>query len=100
MQDTCDLRELRKAVRIYHAFPSLMAVVVVGVFLVSFFLAGSYLVAAIAAGIPALLLLWRWSVAGKLIDNCGCPHCGRSLKGKLTWVYPPAKCPHCGRAII
>jgi predicted RNA-binding Zn-ribbon protein involved in translation (DUF1610 family) len=100
MQDTSDLREWRKGVRIYHAFPSLIAVVVVVVFLVSFFLAGSYLVAGIAAGIPALLLLWRWSVAGKLIDSYGCPRCGRSLKGKLTWVYPPAKCPHCGRAII
>jgi hypothetical protein len=99
IEETGSLREFRKAVWIYHVFPSLIAVVVLLLFLASFFLSANYLVSAVTASVPALLLLWRWSAAGRLIDKCGCPQCGKSLKGKLAWTYPPAKCPHCGTVI-
>jgi len=99
MEQSCDVRQFRKSITIYHYFPSLIALVFVGLFLLTSLLAHSYWLSTLAAGIPAALLLWRWSVAGALIDRSGCPRCGKSWKGKLTWTYPPASCPHCGASI-
>jgi len=99
MEQSCDVRRFRKSITIYHFFPGLIALVFVGLFLLTFLLARSYWLSALAGGIPAALLLWRWSVAGTLIDRSGCPRSGNSWKGKLTWTYPPANCPHCGASI-
>jgi hypothetical protein len=99
MENTDDLREFRKAVKIYHVFPTLIALVVLVLFFACFYLTDSYLISTVAAGVPSLLLLWRWSAAARLIDRSGCPHCGKSLKGRLSWSYPPTKCPHCGASI-
>src|SRR6185369_12405498 len=93
MEKTGELREFRKSVRIYHALPTFIVLVVVAVFLGFFHLTGSYLVSGIAAVLPALSLLWRWSVAARLVDRC--PLCGEDLKGKFSWSYPPTNCPHC-----
>jgi len=98
MQDARDVQRFKKAVRIYHGFPSLAAVLVLGLYLLVFFLTSSNWLSVMVAAIPAVLLMWRWSVAGKLIDS-GCPHCGQNLKGKLLWSYPPKICPHCGASL-
>jgi ribosomal protein S27AE len=98
MQQTSDLRGLRKAVAIYHSFPSVIAVLLVGVFLAVIFVTNSYTLAFLAAAVPTMLLLWRWTVAAKMVDKSVCPRCGKSYKGKLTWIYPPKTCPHCGAA--
>jgi len=99
MEQTCDVRQLRKSITIYHWFPSLIVVVLVGLFFLTFLVSTRYWISALIACVPSALLLWRWSVAGTLIDRSGCPRCGKSWKGTLTWTYPPAKCPHCGASI-
>jgi hypothetical protein len=99
MERSGDVNEFRKSVTIYHSFPSLTALVFVGLFLLTFLLSWSYWLSALAASIPAVPLLWRWSVAGRFVDKSGCPRCGKSWKGKLTWTHPPATCPHCGVSI-
>jgi hypothetical protein len=90
-----DSNALTTAVWIYRAVPAIAAIAVVSLFLGVFFFTNSYFLSGVAAGIPAIVLIWRWSVAGRLIDKWSCPRCGQNLKGKLTWVYPPKKCPHC-----
>jgi hypothetical protein len=99
MEESRDLIEFRKSVQIYHLFPSLIAILILCVFLGVFFLTNNYLLASLAAGLPATLLLWRWSVAGRLIDRWPCSQCGKTFKGKLVWKYPPSKCPHCGTSL-
>jgi hypothetical protein len=88
-----DLKNFRKSVGIYHAFPVIAAVVAVIVFLGSVFLTDSYLFSGIAAAIPTSLLLWKWSVAAKHVDHC--PNCGSNF-AQFTWSYPPNDCPKCG----
>ena len=96
MQQPTDVQQFKKEVEIYHFFPTLAVISFVGVYLLSFFVIGSYWTAGSIAVVPAVVLLWRWSVAGKILDRVGCPTCGRTLKGKLRWSYPPKNCPHCG----
>jgi len=93
------MQEFKKEVQIYHAFPTLAAISSVGVYLLSFFVTGNFWISGAIAFLPALVLLWRWSVARKFIDRFGCPSCGRSLMGKLHWSYPPKNCPHCGATL-
>jgi hypothetical protein len=50
MEQPYDVREFRKSVRIYHISPALIAAVVVVLFLVFFFLTGSYWLSTGAAG--------------------------------------------------
>ena len=95
MSQKDDSKALTSAVWIYHAAPVVAATALVSVFLGVFFYTNSYFKSGLAAGIPAIVLIWRWSVAGRLIDKWSCPQCGQNLKRKLTWVYPPKKCPHC-----
>jgi predicted RND superfamily exporter protein len=55
MEQPRDLREFRKSVWIYHSFPSLVAVVLLVLFLGSFFLTRSYALSAVTAAVPCLL---------------------------------------------
>lgn len=89
-----DSNALTTAVRIYHTVPVIAAIAVVSAFLCVLFYTSSYFLSGLAAGIPAIVLIWHWSVAGRLIDKWSCPQCGQNLKGKLRWVYPPKKCSH------
>jgi hypothetical protein len=91
-----DSNALTSAGWIYHAAPLIAAIAVVSVFLGVFFYTNSYFKSGLAAAIPAIVLIWRWSVAGRLIDSWSCPQCGQNLERKLiwVWVYPPKKCPH------
>src|SRR5437870_2835010 len=99
MQQSQDIIEFRKSVRIYHALPTFIAMLVPCLFLGVFFLTSNYFLASLAAGVPATLLLWRWSVAGRLIDQWPCSQCGKTFKRKLVWKYPPGKCSHCGAPV-
>ncbi len=87
-------------VRIYHWFPSLMAASVVAIFLAVFLLTTNYVLSAAAAGAPAVVLAWRWSVAAKQVDKWACPKCGSHFPKKISWSYPPEKCPQCGERVI
>jgi DNA-directed RNA polymerase subunit RPC12/RpoP len=96
MENTGDLAEWRKSVAIYHSLPTIIAVLVVVLFMVTWYETDNYLLSASVAAAPSLILLWRWSTAAKLI---GCPHCSGNLKSRWYWSYPPRNCPNCGATL-
>jgi len=97
------MSNLQQTIRLYHALPSLAAIIFFVLCVGLFFLTGSYWIAGAIAGLPAGLLIWRWSLAGRTIDRWAaqwnCPHCGTSFKESMTWSYPPSNCPSCKQTI-
>ena len=97
------MSDLQQTFRIYRALPTLAAIIFFALCTGLFFLTGSYLIAGAIATLPAGLLLWRWSVAGRTIDRWAaqwiCPRCGASIKKRMAWSYPPSSCPSCNQAI-
>lgn len=89
----------RRVVLAYHGLPVVTAVALVGVFLAGFFLTGSFLLSGLAAAVPSVLLIWRWTLAGRQIDRWGCPKCGSLFRKKMYWKYPPNVCPRCGERL-
>jgi hypothetical protein len=84
----------RRVVIAYHGLPVLAAVALVGIFLAVFFLSGSFALSSVAAAVPSIFLIWRWTLAGRQVDR-GCPKCGESFPKKMYWRYPPKVCPRC-----
>jgi len=85
-----------KTVREYHGLPLVTLIVVVLVFLASFELAKSYILATFFSAIPAVCLLALWIKAARKVDAFSCDSCGRTFKARIPWTYPPTKCPYCG----
>jgi len=88
--------EYFRAVRLYRGLPGVVVLTMIVVFLVFFSLTGKPALSAVAAAVPSILLLWRWIVAARQIDQWVCTNCGQRLPKKLYWIYPPGKCPQCG----
>ena len=92
-------QDYRRIVLAYHGLPVITALALVGIFLSGFFLTGNVPLSSLAAAVPSVFLIWRWILAGKEIDRCGCPKCGNSFPKKAYWRYPPDVCPRCGERL-
>jgi hypothetical protein len=92
-------KDFRLVVQAYHGLPVVIALALVGIFLVGFYFTGRVVLSSVVAAVPSAFLMWRWILAGRQIDRWGCPKCGKALPKKMYWSYPPKVCPHCGERL-
>jgi hypothetical protein len=89
----------RSAIQRYHAFPAIILLTLIAVYLGMFFATGNTVVAALAAATPSLILLWFWVDAARQLDRWVCAKCGKPFPKKMRWKYPPDNCPDCGEPV-
>ena len=62
------------------------AVSLIAIFLgIVFWGGGSYALSDFAAAVPSVVLLRRWTLAGRRIDGWGCPKCAGRFPKNMTW---------------
>jgi hypothetical protein len=88
----------RREIRIYHSLPTIAALMLVAIYMGLSYLTNSSLLSGIVAGAISMCIMWRWIVAARRVDQMVCTECGRSLRGRMPWIYPPKKCKYCGHS--
>jgi hypothetical protein len=83
----------------YHAFPAIILLTLIVVYLGMLFTTGNTVLAALAAAAPSLILLWFWVDAARQLDRWVCPKCGEPFPKKTRWKHPPDSCANCGEPV-
>lgn len=91
------MKSFRREVRLYHSLPSIAAFLIVPLFITAWYFAKTPVFPTLITSAAAVVLLWRWAIAGRRVDLWRCSNCGKSAKGMLVWSYPPANCPYCAK---
>ena len=81
---------------VYQGFPSLGVIVLLLVFFAFLYLTQNKSVSFLVAFAAAVLVMWRWTAAGRRLNSWRCPRCSQGFSRGLPWSFPPKKCPHCG----